>query len=78
MTHYKGVYIDGVFFNSKQDVDLWLKAKAIENFRNALNNFVVHHTMSESIHCDEIADRLHTVYGMSYGEIEAIEDSILA
>ena len=78
MRQYRGYYIDKVIFHSEADIDSFLKSKAIEGFKTAVAVFVSHHTMEASIHCDKLADRLHEVYGMTYEEIEDIENSVFA
>lgn len=76
MRAYKNLYIDGVFFHNEAEVDQFLKEKAIEGYKLAVKNFVSHHTYEASRHCDEIAERLHKVYGMSYDDIDDIEQSV--
>lgn len=78
MKAYKNLYIDGVIFKSEADIDAHLKNKAIEGFKTAVALFIDRHTMEISMHCDKLADRLHDVYGMTYAEIEDIEDSVWA
>lgn len=78
MRAYKGLYIDGVIFHNEAEIDAHLKNKAVEGFKTAVAVFISHHTMEMSIHCDKLADRLHEVYGMTYAEIEDIEDGVWA
>lgn len=78
MRAYKNLYIDGVIFHNEAEIDEHLKNKLIEGFKTAVAVFISHHTMEMSIHCDKLADRLHEVYGMTYAEIEDIEDSVWA
>lgn len=78
MRAHKNLYIDGVIFKSEADIDAFLKDKAIDGFKTAVALFIDRHTMEASMHCDKIADRLHEVYGMTYAEIEDIENSVYA
>ena len=78
MKAFKNLYIDGVIFHNEAEIDQFLKNKAIEGFKTAVAVFISHHTLEASIHCDKIADRLHEVYGMTYAEVEDIENSVYA
>lgn len=72
MKQYKGYYIDGVYFNSKADIDEHIKAVTIESYKVACEMFSRHSDMEHSIYAAEIADRLHAL-GLTWDEIEAIE-----
>lgn len=78
MTKYKGYFIDHVIFNSKEDIDRFVKNQAIESYKTACKLFAEKHTMEISIYCDEKADYLHKEFGMTYAEIEQIEISAYA
>lgn len=75
MTAYRNLYIDHILFNSKADIDTFLKNKAIEAYRRACGRFAEKPSMEMSIYCQEQADRLHKVEGLSWEEIEEIEIS---
>ena len=73
MTQYKGYYIDHIYFNSKYEIDDYIKQKAIDEYQRRIRYFANHSTMEVSIFCIEQADLLHNNFGFSYEEIEAIE-----
>ena len=73
MTQYKGYYIDHIYFNSKDEIDAYIKQKAIDEYQRIIRYFSDHPTMEASIFCAEQADLLHNNFGFSYEEIEAIE-----
>ena len=73
MTQYKGYYIDHIYFNSKYEIDAYIKQKAIDEYQRRIRYFANHSTMEVSIFCIEQADLLHNNFGFSYEEIEAIE-----
>ena len=73
MTQYKGYYIDHIYFNSKAEIDAYIKHKAVEEYQRRVRYFADHSTMEASIFCSEQADLLYNHFGFSYEEIEAIE-----
>ena len=77
MTQYKGLYIDHIFFNTKADIDSYLKTKAVEAYKMAVRYFANHPSMEASIYADEKATNLVTAHGFSWGEVEEIEISVL-
>ena len=78
MTQYKGYYIDHIYFNSKDEIDAYIKQKAVEEYQRRVIYFADHSTMDASIFCTEQADLLHNNFGFSYEEIEAIEIAVYA
>lgn len=70
---YKGCYIDGVIFTSKQNVDNFLKEQTISAYVNAVKMFADDHTMASSMHCDETAERLVDMYGFTWEQVEQLE-----
>lgn len=76
MRQYKGYYIDKVTFNSKEDVDNFIKTQLIDRYKKLCVMF------SENVRIElipimqGIEDKLHDDYGMTYTEIEQIELSI--
>lgn len=72
MTQYKGYYIDHIYFNSKAEIDDYIKQKAVKEYQRRIRYFADHTTMEASIFCAEQADMLHNNFGFSYEEIEAI------
>ena len=73
MTQYKGCYIDHTYFHSKDEIDVHIKQKAVEEYQRRIRYFADHSTMEASIFCSEQADLLHNNFVFSYEEIEAIE-----
>ena len=73
MTKYKGYYIDGTHFTSKEDIDRFLEAQALEAYKTACKIFASHLTMEASIYCAEKADYLHYHFGYTWDQLEAIE-----
>ena len=73
MKQYKGYYIDNIYFNSKDEIDAYIKQEAVEEYQRRIRYFADHSTMEASIFCSEQADLLHNNFGFSYEEIEAIE-----
>lgn len=74
MIQYKGYYIDHIIFNSKADIDNFIKEQAIDRYRMMCRMFAREDASMElSILMSEQADRLHNQFGMDYNEIEEIE-----
>ena len=73
MKQYKGLYIDGTIFTSKEDIDNFLKEQAIRSYKIAVQAFCDHCDIEHSLYADEQAERLNKQYGMDWDEIEAIE-----
>lgn len=78
MTKYRNYYIDNVIFNSKEDIDRFIKAQTIESYKRACKRFSEKPSMEMSIFCSEKAEYLHRVIGLSLEEIEEIEISAYA
>jgi len=73
MTKYRGYYIDKVVFNSKSDIDEFIKNKDIEAYKTACKLFSFFGGLEYSIHCDELAQKLNKTYGISWEELEEME-----
>ena len=73
MKEYKGYYIDGAIFKTKEDIDAFLKKQAIKAHRIACEMFAIHPDMEHSIYASEKADILNKQFGMNWEEIEALE-----
>lgn len=73
MKNYKGYYIDGVHFTSKEDIDKFLEKQALNAYKTALKIFASRHTMEASIYATEKADYLHDYFGYSWDKLEEIE-----
>ena len=73
MTQHKCYYIDHIYFNSKDEIDAYIKQKAVEEYQRRIRYFADHSTMEASIFCTEQADLLHNNFDFSYEEIEALE-----
>lgn len=73
MTKHRGYYIDHIYFNSKEEIDNFIKKQAIDRFIQLHQHFVKHPTMEMSIACSEQAERLHDQFGFEWDEIEELE-----
>lgn len=73
MKNYRGYYIDGVTFNSKSDIDTFIKEQAIEKYKWLCTKFNNDPSMELNVIMCDRADFLHNQCGMSYAEIEEIE-----
>lgn len=74
MTQYKGYYIDHIIYNSKTEIDNFIKEQAIDRYKMMCRMFAREDASMElSIMMSEQADRLHNQFGMDYNEIEEIE-----
>lgn len=73
MKQYKGLYIDGTIFTSKEEIDNFLKEQAIRSYKIAVQAFCDHRDIEHSLYADEQAERLNKQFGMDWDEIEAIE-----
>ena len=78
MTQYRGYYIDNVIFNSKSDIDAFIKKQSVDEYRRACRYFAEKPSMEASVYCSEKADYLNRVIGLSWEEIEEIELSAYA
>lgn len=73
MRKYKGYYIDKVIFNSKSEIDAFIKKQTIEKYQQLCKMFAQNACM-ELIHMMQpYVDRLHDEFGLSYEEIEQLE-----
>ena len=74
MTQYKGYYIDHIIFNSKADIDNFIKEQAIDRYKMMCRMFAREDAGVElAILMSEQADLLHNKFGLDYNEIEEIE-----
>ena len=73
MKKYRGYYIDGTVFHSEAEIDFFLKEKAIQGFRIAVQMFSRNPSMEASLYAAEKAEYLNNLYGMDWDENEAIE-----
>lgn len=70
MKKYKGYYIDHVSFNSEEEIDDFLKQKAIEYYKITCQVFAIQKTVEASLYMDEQAQKLNKKYGISWEELE--------
>lgn len=78
MKEYKGYYIDHVFFNSEEEIDKHIMDKAVERHTNLAELFASAPSIALSKAMDDSADRLHSLFGLSYEDIEDIEIAAMA
>lgn len=69
---YRGIEIDGTVFTGTQDVDAFLKERAIESYRSAVWCFDKEHSYETANRIDECAERLVNQFGMDWDEVEAL------
>lgn len=72
MRQYKGYFIDHVIFNSKEDIDNFIKQRAIERLISLNEEFARKADMAIMKMISDCEDRLHDEFGMSYEELEEI------
>lgn len=70
---YKGCYIDHVIFNSKADIDRFLKDQALEAYKTAVYVFAIRGNMEACGYMMEKAEVLVKQYGYTWDQVEAIE-----
>ena len=73
MTKYKGYYIDGAVFKSKNDIDEHLKNLVIERYKKLNKMFSKNPTIELSSLLSDLSIKLHEEHNLSYNEIEALE-----
>ena len=76
MTSYKGYYIDHVSFNSKAEIDAFIKEQAIRGYQNACRVFYEKADMAIAAYMAEKEKQLHDVYGLTWEQIEEIEINV--
>lgn len=74
---YRGFEIDHIRFNSKAEIDEFIKAEAVKAYKQALRFFYRDGSMEASIFANRRAERLHRVCGMSWTDIESLEFDVL-
>lgn len=70
---YRGYYIDHIVFNSKEDIDSFIKKQAIDHYKMLCAMFANKPSMELSFMMSDRARELHDIHGMSYEEIETLE-----
>ena len=73
MKNYKGYYIDKVIFNSKADIDAFLKKQAIEAYKTACWLFAKNKDMDSSMYADQKAEILVSEFDFTWDQVEALE-----
>lgn len=73
MIKYKGYYIDGAVFKSKNDIDEHLKNLAIERYKKLSKMFSKKPSMELSSLLSDLSIKLHDEHKLSYNEIELLE-----
>ena len=73
---YKGYYIDKVTFNSKAEIDAFIKDQAVETFKKAIRMFIKHPDMAHSNYAMDKARALNKLHGFTWEEREKIEESV--
>ena len=73
MEQYKGYYIDNIYFNSKEEIDEFIKSQAIDSYCKSVKYFASHPSMEASTVASDKAQRLVDSFGFSWEEVEALE-----
>lgn len=73
MKQYKGYYIDNIQFNSKEEIDEFIKSQAVNAYCKSVKYFANHPSMEASSIASDKAQRLVDEFGFSWGEVEALE-----
>ena len=73
MKRYKSFYIDNVIFHNTAEIDSFLKEKAIEAYKAAVEIFCYRRDMASSEYADRKAEYLNEQFGIDWDEIEQIE-----
>ena len=76
MTQYKGYYIDHVYFNSKADIDEFIKNKAIEAFKVSVELFAWNPSHERATYSHQKAEVLVKQHGLTWDEVDEIEASV--
>lgn len=77
MKKYKGYYIDNITFKNESEIDAFLKKQEIECHVHLSKMFSKHSTFELSNKMSESVDRLHILFGLSYEDIEDIENAAM-
>ena len=78
MKQYRGYYIDHIIFHNEAEIDAAIKAQAIDRYKWMCRKFANNGTMELNVMMIKHADYMHTVCGMDYNEIEAIEIEVFS
>lgn len=78
MIKYRGYYIDGFHFHSKEEIDAFIKEQAIDRYKSYCRLFSRCPTMEASIVITAHEDWMHKHCGMSYAEIEDIQIEVFS
>ena len=78
MIKYRGYYIDGFAFRSKEEVDDFIKQQAIDRYKIYCRLFSRKPSMELSVIMANHADYMHRSCGMNYADIEDIEIEIFS
>lgn len=78
MKNYKGCYIDGIVFHNEAEIDAFLRRRAVEAYRRAVELFARRPGMEAALYAAGCAEVLADQHGMDWEEIEAIELDTLA
>ena len=73
MIKYKGYYIDGTVFKSKNDIDEHYKNLTIERYIKLSKMFSKNPSMELCSLLSDLSIKLHDEFNLEYSEIEALE-----
>lgn len=78
MTQYRGLYIDGIIFTCKQDIDKSLRETAVYRYRMAAERFAERPTLEFAEYVDQLAEDLVNNHGLDWDEVDEIEAAAMA
>lgn len=73
MKRYKGIFLDGTVFQTKEDVDRFLREEAVRSYRTSVEVFARRCSFEAAAWAADKAERLNREFGFSWEEIEQIE-----
>lgn len=74
MKQYRGYYIDHMVFNTKADIDAFIRKQMVEHYKMLCEEFEAHSTMAASMVQSEYAQYM-VANGFTWDEVEAIEEN---
>ena len=77
MKQYKGFYIDNTIFHSETEIDEYLKAVAVEDYKRRVEAWEHSRTVEAAAYVDEKAETLVNNFGFTWEEVEELETETL-
>ncbi len=77
MKQYRGYYIDHIYFNSKNEIDAFIRERSIRSYKKSVEMFCREASVELSAIMADKADILVRECGLTWYEIEAIEIEVM-